>query len=164
MKRLVSVFLCLLFTVALGGCSNRDSSSQKDLTADMFSLSQKMMQADETLPIMMTYTDKDDENGSKLRRHFGLNRTKTNAYFFSCEESENTHEISVLEMKSSQDTPAAEEALKKHAESLSKQFSDSKEKKARVDKAIVTSKGRYTALIICDKPSEVQKAFDAAIQ
>lgn len=164
MKKIISLMLCILTVAAFGGCGNDEPSAQKDVKADMFMLSQEMMKADETLPIMMIYTDKEDTDGSKLTNHCGLDRDKTNSYFFACEESENTHEISVIEMKSEGDVSLAQEALKQHAEALSKRFSSAPEKKARTDKYIITAKGRYTALIICDDPDSVKKVFEDSVK
>ena len=68
MKKIISLILCILTVAAFGGCGNDEPSAQKDMKADMFTLSQEMMKADETLPIMMIHTDKEDTDGSKLKK------------------------------------------------------------------------------------------------
>lgn len=151
MKKIIAIALLLAGALALASCANQNS---KTVFADMFELSQKMLTADETLPIMMTVSSDEDNAEQKFKKHCDFDYSKVKSYFWSYEETGMPYEIAVIELKNESDSEALANSLKSHAKAIG----------ADENKTEITSKGNYTALIICDQKNKVKEAFDKYVK
>ena len=151
MKKIIAIALLLAGALAFASCANNNSGTA---VADMFELSQKMLSADETLPIMMTVSSDEDNAGQKFKKQSDFDYSKVKSYFWSYEETGKPYEIAVIELKNKSDTEALKESLSAHAKAIG----------ARENNTEITSKGNYTALIICGQKDKVKQAFEKYVK
>ena len=151
MKKIIAIALLLAGALAFASCANNNSGTA---VADMFELSQKMLSADETLPIMMTVSSDEDNAGQKFKKQSDFDYSKVKSYFWSYEETGKPYEIAVIELKNESDTEALKESLSAHAKAIG----------ARENNTEITSKGNYIALIICGQKDKVKQAFDKYVK
>lgn len=151
MKKIIAIALLLAGALAFASCANNNSGTA---VADMFELSQKMLSADETLPIMMTVSSDEDNAGQKFKKQSDFDYSKVKSYFWSYEETGKPYEIAVIELKNESDTEALKESLSAHAKAIG----------ARENNTEITSKGNYIALIICGQKDKVKQAFEKYVK
>ena len=143
MKKIIALLLAVISVTAFTACSNNSqngSSQSSEVFADMFELSQKMLKADDTLPIMMTVSNDEDKDGQKFRQH--------------CDFTGKPYEIAAVELKDSSDTEALKASLDKHLTSIGADKNNSE----------IVSKGNYTALIACNQKDKVKETFEILVK
>ena len=157
MKKIIAPLLAVISVTAFTACSNNSqngSSQSSEVFADMFELSQKMLKADDTLPIMMTVSNDEDKDGQKFRQHCDFDFSKVKSYFWSYEETGKPYEIAAVELKDSSATEALKASLDKHLTSIGADKNNSE----------IVSKGNYTALIACNQKDKVKETFEILVK
>ena len=152
----------LLLAGCLTGCGGRQAADGSDTQADMDALSKSMLEADTTLPEMVTVTDKDDQAELNFGSFSDFAYDRVASYFYAYAKEGGSEEIAVIELKDAQDAAALMNTLQKHLEDRRGALeSYAPDQLTLIDHAVIKQKGRYVAMIISPKSGLVQQAFDA---
>ena len=95
----------LLLAGCLTGCGGRQAADGSDTQAaiDMDALSKSMLEADTTLPEMVTVTDKDDQAELNFGSFSDFAYDRVASYFHAYAKEGGSEEIAVIELKDAQD-------------------------------------------------------------
>lgn len=153
----------LLLAGCLTGCGGKQAADGSDTQAaiDMDALSKSMLEADTTLPEMVTVTDKDDQAELNFGSFSDFAYDRVASYFYAYAKEGGSEEIAVIELKDAQDAAALMNTLQKHLEDRRGALeSYAPDQLTLIDHAVIKQKGRYVAMIISPKSGLVQQAFD----
>lgn len=74
-------------------------------------------------------------------------------------------EIAVVKLNDKKDLPAVEEAMQKRVDTKKKEVENYKpEEVYKLENAVITSHGRYAALIVCDEFDKADEVFESCFQ
>ncbi len=148
--------LCLVITA----CGNTETQEK----VDMYTLSKTMLEADESLPEMLT-VNSNAENAEELFAYLSdFEYDKVDSYFLAYSAEGLADEIAVVRVKNSEDTEEALKSLEAHIKSRSDMYGFYEpEQKKRADSGLTFANGSYAVLIVCDGRADVKTAFENAI-
>lgn len=158
MRKPAITLICILLMLAmLCGCDKKESAD-----VDLHSLREKMLAASE-LPEMKSADSSDERAERNLLTLTDVKYDKVEDYFIDYAADGAAYEIAVIRMRSRDDAPAVKKDLEDHIANRAKQYRYyDPDQLPNAEKAIVAENGAYVALIMCDDPDAVKKAFDAA--
>lgn len=154
MKRLTAFILALTLCFALCACGEHKEISVYDLRRSMLS-------ADTGLPEMLTASSSDSDGERKFAYLSELDYSKVEGYFLAYAADGMAYEIAVICLKDKSDASSAEASLREHLNgriSLYKTYEP--QQVQRAENALIISRDRCVALIMCDDTNAVKTAFE----
>ena len=157
--RPAALLLCAaLFSLLLGGCTVSQAVAG---TADMGQLQKAMLDADSTLPEMISITGSVDDASQLFTYLSELPYEKVENFLLSYSATGKADEVAVVAVKNPEDVESAAESLRTHMANRIKLFQQyTPEEAIRAEKGIVFTKDQYAVLIICDDSTAVKTAFE----
>lgn len=162
-KRIACLGLAALLLACGWGCGPKEQSDPgKDV--DVAALAQAMMDADPTLPEMVTVAgegDKGDKGAADFSYLSNLEVYKlVDEYYYAAADAGTAEEIAVVKLKDAGDAAALMDALHKHVEQRQGTFREYDPSQVPLtEQAVIIREGRYVALIVCEKNGLVQNVF-----
>lgn len=162
-KRTVCLGLVALLLACGWGCGPKEQSDPgKDV--DVAALAQAMMDADPTLPEMVTVAGEGDKGGKGAADFSYLSNLEVyklvDAYCYAAADAGTAEEIAVVKLKDAGDAAALMDALHKHVEQRQGTFREYDPSQVPLTEgAVIVREGRYVALIVCQKSGLVQNVF-----
>ena len=157
--RLLPLFLAGLTALTLCSCSGESTPVAE--TADMEDLQKILLEADPSLPEMLSITGQVKDAEALFPYLSDLSYDKVTDFLLSYSSSGTSDEIAVIAVTDPADVEEAADTLRAHRDqrlALFKQYSPSEAE--RVAKALVFTWGQYAVLLICDGNADVQTAFE----
>ena len=158
--KVISLLLALLFAAAVfAGCGGGEESK-----VDCGGLASQMAAASE-FPSMLTINSGDDNEERGFSAISDLSFDKAASFSLMYASDGSAYELAVIELKDAGDMKALENSLRAHIENRVKQYKYyDPEQVSRAESALVASRGRYAALIMCDDASAVKTVFEKAFE
>ena len=158
MKKALCLTLAALALAGMFGCTGGGEDEGPDL--DPAELLQAMMEADTTLPEMVTKSS----GGAGAKDNFfylsDLDYGKVEAYCYTFADAGTAEEMAVVKLKDKSDAAAMMESLHQHVEARQGTFEEyDPEQVPLTEDAVVIREGRYVALIVSKKNGLAQKEF-----
>lgn len=149
--------LCLMLAVGLlTGCG------EKQADVSLGDLRESMLKA-ASLPEMLSADSDSADAERNLTVLTDIAYDKVEEYFIDYAADGKAYEIAVIRLKDEKDAARVESDLKAHIASRAEQYRYyMPDQAANAENALTAVHGSYTALIMCDDPSAVKAAFDAA--
>jgi len=157
-KRTGTVLALLCLCLTLSACGQQSQS----LTAvSIYDLQKSMLEADSTLPEMLT-VNSSAEDGAELFHYLSdLDYSKVAGYFLAYSADGMADEIAVIVTKDPKDTPEAEASLKRHVQGRVELYRNYEpEQVQRAERAVIFSRDACAVLIISDQPEAARGAFE----
>jgi len=150
--------LCLCLT--LSACGGQQGTGG----VSVYDLQKNMLEADESLPEMLT-VNSSAEDGAELFHYLSdLDYGKVSGYFLAYSADGMADEIAVIVTKDSKDTSDAVASLKRHVEGRVELYRNYEpEQVRRAEGAVVFSQDNCAVLIISDKPEAARGAFEETL-
>ncbi len=161
-KRTGAVLALLCLSLSLCACGGQRSAK---LTAvSIYDLQKSMLEADDTLPEMLT-VNSSAEDGEELFHYLSdLDYSKVAGYFLAYAADGMADEIAVIVTKDPKDAPEAEASLKRHVEGRLELYRNYEpEQVRRAEGAVIFSKDACAVLIISDRPEAARGAFEETL-
>ena len=159
-KRIACLGLAALLLACGWGCGPKEQSDPgKDV--DMAALAQAMLDADPTLPEMVTVAGEGDTGAADFSYLSNLEVYKlVDEYYYAAADAGTAEEIAVVKLKDAGDAAALMDALHKHVEQRQGTFREYDPSQVPLTEgAVIVREGRYVALIVCQKSGLVQNVF-----
>ncbi len=159
-KRIACLGLAALLLACGWGCGPKEQSDPgKDV--DMAALAQAMLDADPTLPEMVTVAGEGDKGAADFSYLSNLEVYKlVDEYYYAAADAGTAEEIAVVKLKDAGDAAALMDALHKHVEQRQGTFREYDPSQVPLTEgAVIVREGRYVALIVCQKSGLVQNVF-----
>lgn len=158
--RITSLLLTLLALAALAGCASGSSGGTAAPTANMEALQQAMLEADPSLPDMLSVTSEVDDAKKLFTYLSDFDYEKVAGYLLSYSSTGTADELAVIAVQDAADVAEAKNSLEKHRQDRLKLFQTyGPQEAARVEKGEVFTEGPYAVLLICDDADSVKEAF-----
>lgn len=158
------LFLCVWMLVvgAIGCGSAKEPSNDSGETAiDMNALQTAMLEADTTLPEMKVATSGDEQGELNFTAFTDFAYERVQSYFYAYAADGGSQEIAVVELKDAGDAAALMNTLKEHLKLRSGALGEyAPDQLSMIEHAVIKQRGRYVAMIICEKSGLVQQAFE----
>ena len=162
-SRLLAGGLALTLVLLLAACDTAAPVASKK-TVDLPTLQTKMLEADPSLPEMLSVTGGLPESKRAFSYLSDFSYDKVENFLLSYATTGTADEIAVIAVKDPADTQAAADSLRTHLNSRKTLFRQYKpEEAARADQGLVFTQDQYAVLIICSDGQAVKTAFEAAI-
>lgn len=159
-KRILSLLLAALALALLAGCAGGGETETSD-TVDMNKLQTAMLEADPSLPEMLSITSGVDDAARLFTYVSGLSYDKVDGYLLSYSATGTADEIAVIAVKAPADVNEAADSLRSHQQDRLNLFQTyGPDQAARVKKGEVFTQDQYAVLIICDDVQGTKDAFD----
>ena len=151
----------LLLLLSFCSCTNKENGNNEAAkTADMNVLIENMTKAAGTLPDMTTYTSSETDAESTFDYLCELDYSKINSFIITYSSEASAEELFLMELKDAKDIDAAKLALQKRIKTRRTAFNTYLPAEvSKIDKAQITSYGKYISLIICPTPQSATDAF-----
>lgn len=163
LKKTLCLALAALTLMSMFGCANSSDPGGPEL--DPAELVRAMMDADTTLPEMVTRSSLEEEARDNFFYLSDLDYGKVDSYFYAYADAGTAEEIAVVKLKDKSDAAAMMDSLHKHVEARQGTFEEyDPEQVPLTESAVVTNEGRYVALIVSKKNGLVQKEFQKFFQ
>lgn len=157
MKKIVLglIFVAML-SLALAGCSNNDDSAAVEPTLTAKEMTEQMAETTEE-PAQL------ELEGEQLKDFYNLDPELLEDYSIRIPMMNvKTNEIAIMKVKDEKDLQTVEEAAKKRAEAVQKQFEQYLQDQYENAKNYkLVTKGNYVLLIISDKADELLEVYDS---
>ena len=154
MKRITALLLALVLCLALCACGE-----SKDIS--VYDLQKSMLSADAKLPEMLTASSSDSDGEKKFAYLSDVNYSKVDGFFLAYASDGMAYEIAVICLKNKADVPAAEASLREHLDGRINLYETYEPKQVqRAENALIVSRDRCVALIMCDDTNAVKAAFE----
>ena len=162
MKRIISTICVLLAALtvcaALAGCQG---AGEKD-TVVVSGLTSSMKDAS-AFPEMLEIKSGDSSAEKGFAAISDTDYASVDDFCLYYAADGSSYELAVIRLKDESGVKALEQALTAHVENRVKQYRYyDPEQVQRAENAVVTTRGRYAALIMCDDPAAVKAVFDSA--
>ena len=161
MKRFLLLIIALITAAGVAACSNEANEP----TVSMYDLRVAMLAADSEMPEMKNVSSVEN-NADKLFTYLSdFDYNKIDAYYLAYAADGMAFEVAVVALKKASDVPEMVASLKKHVEnrvSLYKSYAPDQVPLAEA--TLVTSSGRYAALIMCRDQAAVRAVFEQAVK
>ncbi len=162
LKRAICLALAALTLAGCAACGPKDSGGP-DL--DPAEILQAMAAADTTLPEMVTRSSAGAEAKSNFFYLSDLDYGKVEGYCYTYADAGTAEEMAVVKLKDKADAAALMESLHRHVEARQGTFEEyDPEQVPLTEGAVVTSEGRYVALIVSKKNGLAQSEFKKFFQ
>ncbi len=158
MKRIIAIILLLATMTAAASCSSGGN-------VDFNSIKENMVSSAVSLPEMKTISDESERAETLFSSLSKLDYEKVEDFFFTYSADGSPYELAAIRLKRADDLPECEKSLSEHIKSrvsLYKNYAPENVEKA--EKAQVISGENVAALIMCDNPEDVKKAFYSAVK
>ena len=163
MKRTVCFMLAALTLLACCGCAGSTDPEGPDL--DPEAMVQAMMEADTTLPKMVTRSSSDADAKDNFFYLSDMDYKKVDAYFYAYADAGSAEEMAVVKLKNSSDAAALMDSLHDHVAARQGTFEEyDPEQVPLTESAVITREGRYVVLIVSKKNGLVQNTFQGFFQ
>ena len=154
MKRAAAFILALALCLSLCACAD-------DKEISIYELQKSMLDADAALPEMLTVSSSDGDAEKKFTYLSDVDYSKVEGYFLAYAADGMAYEIAVICLEDKADVSQAEASLRNHLEgriNLYKTYEP--QQVTRAENALIISRGRCVALIMCDDTNAVKAAFE----
>lgn len=156
-RNLPILFICLMLAVCL-----LTACGETQKAVDLGDLRKSMLKA-ASLPEMLSVNSDDADAERNLTALTDISYDKVDAYFIDYAADGKAYEIAVIRVKDEKDAARVESDLKAHIASRAEQYRYyMPDQVANAENAVTAVQGSDIALIMCDDPSSVKAAFDAA--
>ena len=159
--RKLCLLLAALMLAVLSACgSSPEASTDDGPELDPETMVRAMMEADTTLPEMVTRSSADADAKDNFFYLSDLDYAKVDAYFYAFADAGTAEEIAVVRLKDRSDAAAMMDSLHDHLTARQGTFEEyDPEQVPLTENAVVTREGRYVALIVGKKNGLGQKEF-----
>ena len=153
------LLVALAAALVFAGCS-REVSEEKDIPIS--DITEKLL-SDLTWVDTPLIPAPNMEYFSKL---YGFDQMDLESYEVYIGFSNSTaEEIAVVKLNDKKDLPAVEEAMQKRVDTKKNEVENYKpEEVYKLENAVITSHGRYAALIVCDEFDKADEVFESCFQ
>ena len=169
MKRILCLFVFALLLMTLAGCGGKKEeepeTEEQAPMVSMYDLRVAMLEADKDMPEMLSVSSSDEKAGELFAYLSEYDYEGVEGYFLAYAADGMAYEVAVVCLKDEANAADLAKTIKAHVQgriNLYKSYAPEQVPKAEAAK-IVTN-GRYVALIMCDDPAAVQKAFEEGIK
>lgn len=163
-KPYMLTLVLLLLLIGLCAC-NKTQAEQKeatDKTVDTKALITSMTKAAGKLPAMDTFTSEDEDAQSTFEYLCDFDYSRVNSFRITYSSEATADEIFIIELKDAKDVEEVKEALSDRKQTRHTAFNTYLPSEVkRVDDGLITSYGKYVALVICDTPQASVDSFQA---
>lgn len=165
MKKYISGILFAAMFLMASACGDTGSGDTPDTAVPIAALQEAMLSADTTLPDMTKVSSEDGQADLNFTYLSDLSYDLVDAYFYAYATQGTAEEMAVIQLKDKNDASAMMKSLHEHVASRQGTFEEyAPEQVALTEKAVVTRKGSYIALIVSSKNGLVQKAFTSSFE
>lgn len=165
MKHIKKTLCLALAAVLLLGCAACGPKEDDGPDLDPAEVLQAMMAVDTTLPDMVTKSSEDGEAKDNFFYLSNLDYGKVEAYCYAFADAGTAEEMAVVKLKDKADAAALMESLHRHVEARQGTFEEyDPEQVPLTEGAVITSEGRYVALIVSKKNGLAQSEFKKFFQ
>ncbi len=170
-QKLICCILLALVISVISACGSTDNSNtsnasennEKNITISQ--LQECMLQADTTLPEMVTVSSLEEQAELNFSYLSDLSYDLVDEYFYAHAKDGTAEEIAVIKLKDQGDAAAMMDSLHDHIAQRQGTFQEyAPEQVEMTEHAVVTRENAYAALIISSKSGLVQKAFQSCFE
>ncbi len=162
-KRAIVVLLSLVLAASVFGCGAGEASPDAP-TVSIYDLRIAMLEADASLPVMVSVSSADESAKDNFLYLSDLDYDKVDGYFLSYAEDGSAYEIAVIAVKDISDVPEAKESLDSHLKGRKDLYRNYSPKDLPLAEAAeIGTNGRYVYLIMCSDAKAVKAAMESTI-
>lgn len=164
MKNKILFIFTLAMMILCVACGNKDNT-KNEVGVDFNAVKTSMTDTAKNLPDM-SIADSESEDGQESFEYlFDIAYDKIEKYYFTYSSAGTAEEMALIQLKDEADAEAMKDALQKHVQSrISLLQTYAPEQVEMTEGAVISSKGKFVSLIICENTSEVKAAFEKMFQ
>lgn len=165
MKRAACLLLAALMMSSAWGCAAGPAPDPDEPDVEVGLVLRAMMDADTTLPEMVTRSSGDGDAEDSFFYLSDLDYGRVEEYAYAFADAGTAEEMAVVKLKDRSDAAAMMDSLHRHVDARQGTFEEyDPEQVPLTQNAVVIREGRYVALIVSGKNGLAQKEFQKFFQ